>query len=71
MSFTIFFKEKMPLLSIKTRSSNSRKIEFFLKGLTNGLDPKMAIFPPFRFRQNRPGKCVLQYFRTKKRLSRI
>ena len=58
MSFTIFFKEKMPLLPIKTRSSNSRKIEFFLKGLTNGLDPKMAIFPPFRFRQNRPGKCV-------------
>ena len=71
MCFTIFFNEKMPLLPIKTRSSKRRKIEIFLKGLTNGLDPKMAHFHLFFFRLNRPGKCILQYFRTKKHLSRI
>ena len=30
----------------------------------------MAIFPNFFFRQYKPGKCVLRYFRTKKRLSK-
>ena len=32
---------------MKTRSSKSRKIAFFPKGLTCGFDPKMANFPPF------------------------
>ena len=31
----------------------------------------MAIFPPFFFRQYRPGKCVLRYSPTKKQLSRL
>ena len=30
---------------MKTRSSKSRKIDVFLKGLTHGFGPKMAIFP--------------------------
>ena len=32
---------------MKTRSSKSRKIDIFLKGLTHGFGPKMAIFPTF------------------------
>ena len=34
----------MPLKAIKTRSSKSEKIDIFLKGLTRGFGPKMAIF---------------------------
>ena len=30
---------------MKTRSSKSRKIDIFPKGLTHGFGPKMAIFP--------------------------
>ena len=71
MSFTIFQNEKMPFQAIKTRSSKIRKIDIFLKGLTHGFGPKMAIFRTFFFfRQYRPGKCLLRYFRTKKYLSR-
>ena len=47
MSFTIFQNEKTPFQAIKTRSSKSRKIDFFPKGLTHGFGPKMAIFPIF------------------------
>ena len=52
-------------------SSKSRKTDIFLKGLTHGFDSKMAIFQTFFFRQYRPGKCLLRYSRTKKRLSRL
>ena len=45
MSFTIFQNEKTPFQAIKTRSSNSRKIDFFTKGLTDGFCPKMTIIP--------------------------
>ena len=47
MSFTIFYNKNIPFKGIKTRSSNSRKIGIFLKGLTHGFSPKMAIFPSF------------------------
>ena len=47
ISFTIFKKEKMPFQAIKTRSSKSPIIDIFLKGLTHGLGPIMAIFPTF------------------------
>ena len=71
MCFTIFQNEKTPFQAIKTRSSKSRKIDIFPKGLTHSFGPKMAIFPTFFFRQYRPGKCLLRYSRTKKRLSRL
>ena len=45
MSFTIFQNEKTPFQAIKTRSSKSRKIDIFPKGLTHGFGHKMAIFP--------------------------
>ena len=44
MTFTIFQNEKTPFQAIKTRSSKSRKIDIFPKGLTHGFGPKMAIF---------------------------
>ena len=52
MSFTIFQNEKTPFEAIKTRSSRSRKIEIFSKGVTDGFGPKMAIFPSFFFLGN-------------------
>ena len=68
MSFTIFQSEKTPFQDIKIRSSNSRKIDIFIKGLTHAYGPKMAIFETLFFRQYRPGKCLLRYSRAKKRL---
>ena len=47
MSFTIFQNEKTPFQAIKTRSSKSQKNDIFLKGLTHGFPPKMAIFHTF------------------------
>ena len=47
MSFMIFYNEKTPFQAIKTRSSKSRKIAIFPKGLTHGFGPKMAIFSTF------------------------
>ena len=44
-SFTIFQNGKTPFQAIKTRSSKSRKIDIFPKGITHGFGPKMAIFP--------------------------
>ena len=46
-SFTIFQNEETPCQAIKTRSSKSRKIAFFPKGLTRGFDPKRPIFHLF------------------------
>ena len=66
MSFTIFQKEKTPFYAIKTGSLKSRKIDIFPNGFTHGFGPKMAIFPTFFFRQYRPGKCLLEYSKTKK-----
>ena len=45
----IFQNEKTPFQSIKTRSSKSRKIDSFARGLTHGFGPKMVIFPFFIF----------------------
>ena len=71
MSFTIFQNEKKRFQAIKTRTSKSRKIDIFPKGLTHGFGSNMAILATFCFRQYRPGECVLRYSRTKKRLSRL
>ena len=59
MCFMIFQNENTLIQVIKTRSSESRKIDIFPKGLVHAFGPKLAIFPPFLFRQYRPGKCVL------------
>ena len=56
---------------MKTRSSKSRKIGYFPKGLTHGFGPKMANFPSFFVKQCRQEKCLLRYSRAKKRLSTL
>ena len=72
MSFEILNNEKTTFGVIKKRSSKLPKIDIFLKGLTHGFNPKIAIFPTFFLRQYRLGKCLLWYSRTtmKKRLSK-
>ena len=62
MSFTIFQNEKKPFQAIKTRSSKSRKIDIFPKGLTHGFGPKMGIFPIFLL-VNIGKKYLLRYCR--------
>ena len=69
MSFTIFQNERTPFQAIKTRSKKYRKIEIFSKGFVPGFGEKLAILPCFHFWRYRPEKCLLQYSRTKKRLS--
>ena len=64
-------KEKKAFLGYTTRRSKSRKFKIFAKWLGHCFGPKLAIFPSFYFRQYRPGKCVLRYCRTRKRLSRL
>ena len=50
---------------MKTRSSKSRKIDIFPKGLTHGFGQEIPIFATFFFRQVSPGKCLLRYPGTK------
>ena len=49
MSFMIFENEKTLFYSIKTRSSKSRKIDIFPKGLTHGFGPKNGHLSNFLF----------------------
>ena len=58
MSFTISSNEKKPVKAIKTKSSKSRKIEIFPKGLTHAFFPTKAIFPSVFFREYKSGKCL-------------
>ena len=59
--FYNILERKNTFLAHKKRSSKSRKIEIFPKGLAHGFGQKMAIFPSFFLGQYRPGKGVLQY----------
>ena len=67
--FYDILERKNAFLGYKNKKSKKSKNWHFPKGLTHGFGPKMAIFPTFLFRQFRPGKCLLWYSRTKKRLS--
>ena len=66
MSFTIFQIEKTPFQAIKTRSSKSRKIDIFPKGLTHGVGPKMAIFPTVFFQAIQATKMSFAIFQNEK-----
>ena len=50
-------------LSTKTKRSNSRKIEVFLKGLVHGFGQKLAIFPTFFSRQYCPPFAIFNLCR--------
>ena len=62
MSFMICQNEKMPFQGLKTRSSKSRKIDIFPKGLTHGFGPKMAIFSILFFVGNKGQENVFMIF---------
>ena len=68
--FYDILERKNAFLGNKKKSTKSRKIYIFAKGLTHGFPQKLAIFLSFFFRQYTPGKWVLWYSRTKKRISR-
>ena len=68
--FYEILERKTAFLGYKKEKFKQSKNRHFSKGLTHGFGPKMALFPTFFFKQYRPGKCLLGYSRTKKRLSR-
>ena len=66
MSFTAVQNGKTPFQPIKTRSSKSRKIDIFAKGLTPGFGQKMAVFPAFIFQAILARKMSFTIFQKKK-----
>ena len=67
-----YFKtNKMPFQTIKTKSSNIRKIGIFLRCQSMFLVKNWQFFQSFDFLQKMPGKCVLRYSRKKKRPSSL
>ena len=62
----IFQNKKTPFQPIKTRSSKSRKIDIFRKGLTHGYGAKMAIFPTFSFQLVQARKMSFWILQNKK-----
>ena len=66
MSFTIFQNEKTPFQAIKTRTSKSRKIDIFPKGLTHGFCPKMAILATCFFQAIQGRKMSFMIFQNEK-----
>ena len=69
--FYDILESKIAFLGYKNKKFKKSKMAIFPKGLTHGFGLKMDIFATFIFRQYRPGKCLLPYSRTKKRLSRL
>ena len=64
--YDILERKKAPFQTIKTRSSKTRKIDIFPKGLTHGFGPKMAIFPTFFFQAIQARKMSFMVFQNKK-----
>ena len=62
----IFQNEKRPFQAIKTTSPNSRKIDFFPKGLTHGFGAKMAIFQTCFFQAKQAEKMSFTIFQKEK-----
>ena len=66
MSFTIFQNKTTPFQAIKTRSSNSQKIDIFPNGLIHGFGPKMAILATFFFQAIQARKMSFTIFQKEK-----
>ena len=66
ITFTIFQNEKTRFQAIKKRRSKSQKINIFLKGLTHGFGPKMAIYPTFLSQAIQARKTSFTIFQTGK-----
>ena len=66
MSLTKFQKKKTIFQAMKKRSSNSRKIDIFPKGLTHCFFPKMAMFRIFFYQAIQARKTSFMIFQNKK-----
>ena len=66
MSFKIFQKEKTPIQGIRTRSSKSRKIALFPKGLTHSFGPKWQFFQHLFFQAKQGRKKSFTKFYNEK-----
>ena len=67
-----YSRTKKAFLGYKNKSSKSRKIEIFPKGLVQGFGRKLALFFAFYYSTTCwPGKCLLRYSKTKKNLFRL
>ena len=69
--FYDILKRKNTFLGYKNNKFKQSKNWDFSKGVNPWFLSKIGRFSIFFFRQYRPGKCVLRYSRTKKRLSRL
>ena len=66
MSFTIFQSEKTPFQPIKTRSSKSRKIDIFPKGVNPWFQSKNSHFSNFFFQGIQARKMSFTIFQSEK-----
>ena len=69
--FSDILERKNAFQGYKNKKLKKSKVDIFPRGITHGSGPKLAIFPTFFFRQYMPGKYLLRYSKTKKRLSRL
>ena len=69
--FDDILERKYAFLGYKNNNFQKSKNWHFSKGVNPWFWSKNAIFPTFFFRQYRPGKSLLRYSRTKKRLSSL
>ena len=69
--FYDILERKYAFQGYKNKKIKKSKNWHFFKGVNKRFWSKRAIFPTFVFIQYRPGKCLLQYSRMKKRHSRL
>ena len=67
ISFKIFYNEKTPFQAKKTKTSKTRKIDIFPKGVNHGFGPKIAIFPNSFFQAIQARKMSFTIFQNKKK----
>ena len=69
--FYDILERKNAFLGYKNKKFKKSKNWYFSKGVNPWFWSKNGHFSNFFFRQYRPGKCLLRYSKTKKRLSRL
>ena len=69
--FYDFLERRNVFLGYRNMKVKKSRNCHFSKGVSPWFWSKFAIFSAFVLRQYRPGKCVLRYCRTKKRLFRL
>ena len=69
--FYDILEEKDAFLGYKNKKSKKSKNWHFCQGVNPWFWSKNGHFSIFFFMQNRPGKCLLRYSRTNKRLSMV